>query len=145
MRRAFTACTFIGLAIAFNGCADHEYQAYQGLQQNWPTAPGAFVEMKAGIPVYYGYPPRPYVVLGQLQEVSMGRFANAVEDAAKAIHKEQGGDALIVMSHADRADGSVTFGNTFGSFFPGGFSATGTAVSVPRRQDRAQVIVIKWK
>jgi hypothetical protein len=51
----------------------HEYQAYQGLQQNWPTAPGAFVEMKAGIPVYYGYQPRPYIVLGQLQEVSMGR------------------------------------------------------------------------
>lgn len=65
-----------------------------------------------------------------------------MNDAARAIRKEQGGDALIVLSHAD---GSVTIGNTFGSFYPGGFSATGTAVNIPRRQDRAKVIVIKWK
>jgi hypothetical protein len=68
IKRAFVACALMSLAIAFNACADHEYQAYQGVQQNWPTAPGAFVEMKAGVPIYYRYPPRPTLSLEQLQE-----------------------------------------------------------------------------
>jgi hypothetical protein len=133
--------------ISLSGCADHEYQQYQGQQQNWPTAPGAFVQMKSGIPVYYGYPPRPYIVLGIIEETSRGRFANAVEGAAHAIRKEQGGDAIIVLNHADQADGSVSFGNAFGNFNANtGFgSATSVGVSIPRRTDKAKVVVIKWK
>ena len=144
MKLKSLAC-YVLLTLA--GCADHEYQQYQGQQQNWPTAPGAFVEMKNGVPIYYGYPPRPYAVLGMIEETSRGHFANAVEDAANAIKKEQGGDALIVMNHADRAEGSVTFANAFGSFNSGtGFgTATGTAVNIPRRVDKATLIVIKWK
>jgi len=33
---AVISCSLLMLA----GCADHEYQQYQGQQQNWPTAPG---------------------------------------------------------------------------------------------------------
>jgi len=142
MKRVLSVCTFIVLA----GCASHEYMPYMGAQQNWPTAPGAFVQMKSGVPVYYGFPPRPYIVLGRLEEKSHGRWADAVNDAAQAIKKEQGGDAIIVLSHRDQADGSVSFGNAFGNFYGGGgFFATGTSVSIPRRQDRATVVVIKWK
>jgi hypothetical protein len=129
------------------GCADHEYEQYQGQQQKWPTAPGAFVQIKEGIPVYYGYPPRLYIVLGIIEETSRGRWANAVEDAAHAIKKEQGGDAIIVMNHADRADGSVTYANAFGNLNSntGFVSGSGFAVNIPRRVDKATVMVIKWK
>jgi hypothetical protein len=76
------------------GCADHEYQQYQGQQQNWPTAPGAFVEMKDGVPVYYGYPPRPYVVLGR-PEIPMDERPSYLRSRLIALKKfsAQGGDA----------------------------------------------------
>ena len=76
-----------------------------------------------------------------------GRWANAVEDAAHAIKKEQGGDAIIVMNHADRADGSVTYANAFGNLNSntGFVSGSGFAVNIPRRVDKATVMVIKWK
>jgi hypothetical protein len=63
-----------------------------------------------------------------IEETSRGHFANAIEDAAHSIKKEQGGDALIVMNHADRAEGSVTFANAFGSYnaATGLGTATGT-------------------
>jgi hypothetical protein len=61
--------------------------------------------------------------------------------------KEQGGDAIIVMNHADRADGSVTYANAFGNLNSntGFVSGSGFAVNIPRRVDKATVMVIKWK
>jgi hypothetical protein len=54
---------------------------YVGQQQKWPQSPGAFADSQYSVPVYYGYPPRLYIVLGMMEETSHGRHSNAVSDA----------------------------------------------------------------
>ena len=48
---------------------------------------------------------------------------------------------------ADRADGSVTYASAFGNLNSntGFVSGSGFAVNIPRRVDKATVMVIKWK
>jgi hypothetical protein len=53
-------------AAALAGCATADFTPYVGAQQNWPTARGAIVASEYAVPAYYGYPPRPYIVLGYL-------------------------------------------------------------------------------
>jgi hypothetical protein len=47
-------------ALLLSGCADVEYTAYFGQQQNWPVASGSFVQTKFDLPVYFGSPDKPY-------------------------------------------------------------------------------------
>src|SRR6476660_4798889 len=49
-----------------SGCAVADFTPYSGAQQNWPVGSGAFVDNKYAVPVFYGAPNRPYVVLGYL-------------------------------------------------------------------------------
>src|SRR4030095_1144874 len=76
------------------GCAeDSHFIAYQGAQQNWPTAPGSMVETKFAVPVYYGLPPRKYRVMGELTAEEEGRWrwsdpeSDAEEDEAEEAKK----------------------------------------------------------
>jgi hypothetical protein len=48
------------------GCAIADFEPYSGQQQNWPTSPGTFVNTTYVVPTYFGYPPRPYNVIGYL-------------------------------------------------------------------------------
>ncbi len=77
--------TVILAAAMLVGCADTEFIAYSGEQQNWPTAPGALVETKFAVPVYYGLPPRRYAVLGELtvEEETRTRWGNPESDAVE--------------------------------------------------------------
>jgi hypothetical protein len=60
--------SFIALvALLLCGCANVEYTAYSGRQQNWPVASGSFVQRKFDLPVYFGAPDRPYQVLGYME------------------------------------------------------------------------------
>jgi hypothetical protein len=54
------------LALFLGGCAIADFTPYEGAQQNWPTANGAFVSHQYVVPAYYGFPARPYTVLGYL-------------------------------------------------------------------------------
>jgi hypothetical protein len=145
LRKTFFTLTLLtSLVSLFSSCASHDYQPYVGQQQNWPTSPGTFAETRHGIGVYYGYPPRPYVVIGALQEKAPGKFSNAVGDAANAATRI-GCDAILVLSHNDKYAGSVAFSN--GTVMPtlGGVSFTGTTMAAPIRIDEATVWLIKWK
>jgi hypothetical protein len=64
-------------------CSSSDFHPYVGQRQKWPTSPGTFVDSQYEVPVYYGYPPRPYTVLGMMEETSHGRHSNAVDDAAQ--------------------------------------------------------------
>jgi hypothetical protein len=58
---ALVICTLL------TGCTTSSgLRAYRGLQQDWPTAPGAVAEEIEGIPLYRTFPERPYIVLGSL-------------------------------------------------------------------------------
>ena len=64
------------VAAALTGCAVADFTPYQGAQQNWPTARGAFVSTQYAVPAYHGYPARPYIVLGYL-DATTARFVSA--------------------------------------------------------------------
>jgi hypothetical protein len=55
-----TTCLFLA------GCAVADFSPYSGTQQNWPVSSGTFVDNKYAVPVFFGAPNRPYIVLGYL-------------------------------------------------------------------------------
>jgi hypothetical protein len=132
-----------GACLLFCACASHEFHPYVGQQQKWPTSPGAFVDSQYAVPVYYGYPAKPYSVFGYLEETSHGRFSNAVEDAANSA-KQLGADAVVVESHGKSSEPIGALTNA--TITPIGESAnvTGTAIIAHRHTDRATVVLIKW-
>ena len=69
---------FLLIVVVLTACESNDFHAYQGQQQHWPTATGAFIDTKYAVPAYYGYPPRPYTVLGSSDEETHGRFINAL-------------------------------------------------------------------
>src|SRR5437588_6301253 len=76
-------------AAVLTGCATADFTPYVGEQQKWPTAKGAFVTTinsydgpgRSGtgqqytLPVYFGPPNRPYIVLGSVDiDTPVGRL-----------------------------------------------------------------------
>ena len=86
-------------ATVIGGCAVADFTPYQGAQQNWPVSSGTFVDNKYAVPVFYGAPNRPYVVLGYLNAetapVRSRRGAVVAFMARRA--QELGGNGLIVL------------------------------------------------
>lgn len=155
---------FCGPSVAFffcflilMGCATADFKPYSGQQQNWPTAQGAFVDLKHKVPIYYGFPDKPYEVLGILDtRTAPIRGSDAVPHAARQV-EALGGDAIIVLSNAKqfvgmfetgsaRTDGSFS-GYANGNSVYGNFSARTSqdSFSMPMYSDRACVLVIKFK
>jgi hypothetical protein len=138
-------------AAVLTGCAWDvtHFTPYQGDQQNWPTARGAFVSNQGGIPAYYGLPSRPYVVLGYLETtINPVRRAQVVEFAAQKA-KQIGGDAIIVLGTGTQYIGTYSTGGAFAS---GNYvgnnvyaSSTASATSIPLFAGKASVLIIKFK
>ncbi|PYJ70108.1 MAG: hypothetical protein DME76_06675 [Verrucomicrobia bacterium] len=105
------ACLFLG------GCAVADYTPYSGTQQNWPVSSGTFVDNKYAVPVFYGAPNRPYVVLGYLNAetapVRSRRGAVLAFMARRA--QELGGNGLIVLGTNREYVGSVSSGSVTGN------------------------------
>jgi hypothetical protein len=131
-------------AALLNGCATSEFLAYQGTQQNWPTASGAMVA-QAAIPVYYGLPPRPYRILGEIS-TSKGQtwiWSDARSEAVQAAAVEarnRGADAIMVISR----DAQVTSYISTASATVVGNSAFGTGSTIPVQTGYARVTAIKF-
>ena len=126
------------------GCGTTEYLAYSGSQQNWPTAPGAIVNNKLAVPVYYGLPSRPYRVLGEIvtakpQGWRLDVQSQAMEQTAEE-GKKLGADAIIVMSRSASISGytssatATMIGNT----------AFATGVTTPVQTAHVRVTAIKF-
>src|SRR5439155_11251123 len=125
------------VALLLWGCATADFHQYTGAQQNWPTASGAFVSTKYDVPVYFGLPNRPYIVLGSLDVTTGppgGNLATRAEDgvefaAGKA--KKMGGDAIVVLNYGKVQAGSGSFGSAVtNSSQTGGFSGTANGNNV---------------
>ena len=159
MRRVNTILRLIALssAAALTGCATADFTPYQGAQQNWPTARGAFVNTQYAVPAYYGYPPRPYVVLGYLDATTAPIRRRGVVEFAARRAKEIGGDAIIVQSSGSQyagtlhSGGAFTSGNYTGTYGYGNIYGSGYATtnawgsSVPLFRGKASVLIIKFK
>jgi len=113
-----------------SGCGTTTFHPYVGQQHNWPTSPGAFIKPGTAIPVYYGWPPRPYIVLGFIDAVQgPSSFALGVIELAVEKAKELGADAIVVRSRF-----TVYGGNYHGSSY-----------SKAGYRSKATVLAIKWR
>lgn len=144
---------FLFVPILLGGCATAHFRPYEGGQQNWPTSTGAIVERNHGVPAYFGYPPRPYRVIGSLDATTAPARRSGVVAFATRRAKELGGDAIIVRSESSEYAGTYNTGSaqTYGTINPNpmfpSFSGTTTTsgVSVALMKGKADVLVIKWK
>jgi hypothetical protein len=136
------------LAAALTGCAIADFTPYSGQQQNWRLAPGAFVKSYV-IPAYYGFPDRPYVVLGYMDATTAPiRQSGVVEFAARRA-KELGADAIIVLHHGTQYAGTISTSNAYayGSWYGNNFSGNlyGSGFSGPVFLGKAQIVAVKWR
>jgi hypothetical protein len=130
-------------AVVLCAYSSSDFHPYVGQQQKWPTSPGTFVDSQYDVPVYYGYPPRPYTVVGMMEETSHGRHSNAVADAAEEA-KKLGADAVLVQSHGSTSEPASAFTNASITPIGSGAMVTGSTIVARHHTDRATVLVIKW-
>ncbi len=145
------------LAILLAGCATSDFKPYSGAQQDWPTAPGGFVENKYAVPAYYGPPPKPYEIIGYLDATTAPIRQRGVLKYAASRAKELGGDAIIVLHEGKEYVGTHHSGSAhttgrFSGYQSGGaFYGRGSATtsysgdSFPMFAGKASVIIIKFK
>src|SRR5207247_11377642 len=89
-------------------CTTSNFTPYEGAQ-NWPVSQGALVDRKYAVPVYYGPPPQPYIVMGLLElgNATAGTEVGGAANKAKAM----GADAIIVLSHGSSYAGTYSTGS----------------------------------
>src|SRR5437588_9149613 len=92
------------LALPLCGCANVEYTAYSGRQQNWPIASGSFVQRKFDLPVYLGPPDKPYRVLGymEVESAPLAVWGTGKNESIKPAVKEalkHGADAVVLLAN----------------------------------------------
>jgi hypothetical protein len=120
-----------------SSCTTSNFTSYEGAQ-NWPVSQGALVDRKYAVPVYYGPPQQPYIVIGLLE---LGNATAGTEVGAAANKaKQRGADAIIVLSHGSGYVGTYSTGTVTAY----GATAYGTGISVPIIAGEAKVAVIRW-
>src|SRR5207244_10204293 len=121
-------------------CTTSNFTPYEGAQ-NWPVLQGALVDRKYAVPVYYGPPPQPYVVMGSLDigNTTAGTEVGAAANKAKQL----GADAIIVISHGTSQVGTYSTGSA--TAYGAGNTATayGSGISVPIIAGASSVAVIR--
>jgi hypothetical protein len=122
-------------------CATSNFTPYEGAQ-NWLVSQGVLVDRKYAVPVYYGPPPQPYIVMGSLDigNATAGSEIGAAANKAKKL----GADAIIVLRHGSSYAGTYSTGSA--TAYGAGNTATayGTGISVPIMRGAALVVVIRW-
>jgi hypothetical protein len=97
--RAPSVLALFCVMLCLVGCwAAGDYHAYMGEQKKWPTSTGSYADTVEGVPIFYSFPPRPYVVLGYLEAKTAPirrhtRFSFAARRA-----KDLGADAIIALN-----------------------------------------------
>lgn len=133
--KIFLIAITVGL---LTSCATSKFTPYEGAQ-NWPVSQGALVDRKYAVPVYYGPPPQPYVVMGSLGigNATAGSEVGAAANEAKRL----GADAIIVIHSGSSYAGTYTTGSATAY----GSTAYGTSMSIPIVRGEALVAVIRWR
>jgi hypothetical protein len=103
---------------------------------------GATVDNKEAVPVYFGIPPRAYIVLGKLAASTIG--GNTLAGLAKSA-KAKGADAIIFWNSQTNNLGYASLSNAYAYGNYGYALATGSTITVPMNQSLIAAILIKWK
>ena len=100
--------------LASDGNATKFYQPYSSTRTNWPTAPeGGFVTSYDKFPIYHGYPPVPYHVLGRFDRPNIPLFRVV---ACARYHQA---NAIMLMEQdvmQYTTDNGIAFGNSHVAF-----------------------------
>jgi hypothetical protein len=155
----------LSLATVLTSCATADFSPYVGAQQKWPVASGSFVQRKFDLPVYFGPPDRPYIVLGYMdtQSAPLAIWESGKDESIKPAVKEaarRGADALILLGNETSGRGTITSssanwnsntqlsGGVYGNNFYGNSNTTGNAFgssfSSNIRYGHARAIAIKF-
>ncbi len=85
------------MLIALTGCESMQFSKFSGEQKSWPTG-NAFTEGAYAVPVYRGWPEKPYDVIGLVQFNQPGIDWNkGDEKQAAELARRAGGDAIILL------------------------------------------------
>jgi hypothetical protein len=136
------ACILVG------GCASPDFTPYVG-QQDWPQGTGCTIKTNCIVPIYYGWPDKPYTVLGV---ITMSGINNA---AVARCAKSKGADALVFRNVLTEDAGTYTTPGyatsyTSGSYIGDQYSGLTTNTYHPGETIPLTVTVsvydaIKWK
>ena len=80
----------IAVVIAGTALAS-SFNPWSGPQDAWPTSNSSIKKMVSGTPVYYGWPGRPYQIMGDFQSAT-------VEEALSAVAAHHG-NALVALTN----------------------------------------------
>ena len=120
-------------ALLLCSCANDDFQAYSGpAADSGPVASGSFVSMISGMPVYEGFPRRPYYVIGKMVTDNYPLHRSDIRHA-----RRHGADAVVVLGAHTESNGSVGLTTFAGS--------TAMTVAVPRQDTVTQILLIKFK
>jgi hypothetical protein len=151
------ALLLLALLATLSGCATSDFIPYSGTQQDWPIAPGGFVNTNNVVPTYYGPPSQPYIVLGYLDARTAPIRRRGVVRYAASRAKELGGVAIIVLQAGSQYVGTYNGGSAYTSGNFNGYSSgnsfygygnsttTYSGASVPLFAGKASVVIIKFK
>jgi hypothetical protein len=126
------------LLLALTGCASVRYSQYIGDQPENPTSTGAFVRQVKGVPIYQGYPSRPYDIMGRFE---ISGDPDAADAQLAWLAKEKKADAVLFQNKDRIASGSASthVGNSSGGL------SFGSSFSEPLENVELTGLLIKWK
>lgn len=114
----------------FSACAPSHYSSFGG-KQVWPTTKGAIPDSAYVVPVYRGWPERPYRVIGSIPfEKNKSDWSDKDTAQAALTAKRKSGDGLIISSTLEMGLEAVKAMAVDTQVFP---------------QPKMTVLVIKWK
>lgn len=129
--QSFTCLLATSLLLVI-GCSPMRYSQYTGEKRNWQTANGAMAETQYKVPVYRGWPDRPYNVIGSIRFVDRNKYwDDGVIDMACSMAKQKGADAIIIRYGAEYGVGMIT--------------GSGTDPQVVSVANDTTALAIKWK
>jgi hypothetical protein len=126
----------------FSGCAAVSYSPYVGEQPECPTSPGAFVKVVKGVPIYRGYPSKPYIVLGHL---TITGDPGSIETQTVWAAQKYEADAVLFIDKTVANAGAVHTGTTTATLIGNSVVATGSGVSIPVQSATLTGILIQFK
>jgi len=113
------------------GCSPMRYSEFAGRANSWPTAAGSMAERQFAVPVYRGWPERPYRVIGSVRFEDPDKYwDDGVIAMAARTAKGKGGDAIVMRSGSEFGVGITT-------------GAIGDPKVISNSQSTA--LVIQWK
>jgi hypothetical protein len=97
----------LALASPLAGCAPKRFSEFTG-RQSWPTAAQAMSDNSFAVPVYQGWPDRPYTVIGSIAFANPANEWKAGDTAhAARIARRHGGNAMIMRQGGEFGVGAV--------------------------------------